>query len=402
MHSKAKFAIIGICVIFTACILVSYTRWPIETPISKYISPREDYYLKTEKMVNEVVTDLVKIKMLNGPSEIKIRIITVDWAKQHWGRELNEAEIEKIKIEEDIYKALFLVPEDFDLLEKKVQEAGSILAALAGDTLYFVREYFDPYKEVNAKECIAHEVAHLLQSINFEIEEPVDFDSKLAKNALLEGEAEVTKAQYLELIFNKVVEKYNFPAGDRTLGVDEFFWLKWVAPGIFGIEFVETLYAEGGWSMVNEAFIDMPGAMEQIMHPEKYLAREGYFEFSVEEIEGWELERSDRFGELFIVLFLARHIPIDEAKIAAEGWGGDKFAYYERNNDYLFEWKTSWDTFTDKEEFITALERLLRSIEAEEIAPQLWKTNEHYMMIDVNNLNVTIIGASEYEAIGKV
>jgi len=402
MRLKSKLTILGISVILTAFLIASYTRWPIETPLSQYISPRDDYYLQTEKLVYEVMDDLVNLRELNGSDDIKIQIITVDWAKEHWGRKTSNEEIEQLKIEEEIYEALFIVPEEFDLLAKKEQEAGSILAALAGDTLYFVSDYFDPYDEVNAKETIAHETAHLLQSINFEIPEYVDFDATLAQGALIEGEAEVTKAQYLERILKQSVDKAIFPIGNRTMSVDEFFWLKWVAPGIFGIEFVETLYKEGGWSMVNEAFIDMPMSMEQIMHPEKYSAEEGYLEFEVEAIEDWTLKRNDRLGELFITLFLSRHLPIDDARTAAEGWGGDRFAYFTRDADYLFKWQTSWDTLTDTNEFHSALERLLQSLEADEIMPQLWKIGEDYLRIDCRSLNVTITGASYYEAVERV
>jgi len=399
MQSKVRNILIGVGLILTAFLLVSYTRWPIETPLSQVLSPRDNYYVQTEKLVYEVLGDLVNIRELNGTSEVKIQIVTVEWTKENWGRKTTEAEIAQLKIEEEIYKALFIIPEDYDLLAKKEQEAGSILAALAGDTLYFVSDYFDPYDEVNAKETIAHEVAHLLQSINFEIEESVKLDATLAQGAIIEGEAEVTKAQYLELVLNKSVDKDSFPVGNRTISVDEFFWLKWVAPGIFGFEFVEILYSEGGWTRVNEAFIDIPKSMEQIMHPEKYSVEDEYLDFEEEMIDDWKLERSDRFGELFIVLFLTRHIPIDDARIAAEGWSGDNFVYFKKNDDYFFEWKTIWDTPTDADQFIGALESLFGSMETEEIGPKIWKINEEYLKVNRSNWNVTIVGSSNYEAL---
>jgi hypothetical protein len=242
-------------------------------------------------------------------------------------------------------------------------------------------------------------VAHLLQSINFNIEQPAKLDASLARGALIEGEAEVTKAQYFELMLNKRVDKDSFPVGNRTISVEEFFWLKWVAPGIFGIEFVEMLYEEGGWSRVNQAFIDVPMTMEQIMHPEKYFIKEEYLDYESEIFENWDLERSDRLGELFIVLFLARHIPIDDARIAAEGWAGDNFAYYTKPNEYFFEWKTAWDTPTDANQFISAFKSLFGSIKAKEITPKIWKINEEYLKIKSNNSTVQIFGASNYQTL---
>jgi len=399
MQSKVRNAVIGIGLILTAFLFVSYSRWPFETPLSQVLSPRENYYVQTEKLVHEVVDDLVNIRELNGPNEIKIQIVNVEWTKENWGRKTNQAEIAELKIEEEIYKHLFIVPQNFDLLAQKEQEAGSILAALWGDTLYFVNDYFNPYNEVSAKETIAHEVAHLLQSINFKIEQPIKLDAILARGALVEGEAEVTKAQYIELVLNKIVNKDSFPEGNQTISLDEFFWLKWTAPGIFGIEFVEMLYKEGGWSRVNQVFIDVPKTMEQIIHPEKYSIEGEYLDFEAETINDWELEKSDSFGELFIILFLARQIPINDARIAAQGWGGDNFAYYKKHDEYFFEWKTAWDTAKDADQFEEALERLFGSIDAQEIAPKSWKINNEYLKIKSNNCNVTIVGSSIYETI---
>jgi hypothetical protein len=399
MQSKARNAIILAVLILTAFLIVSYARWPIETPLSNIISPRETYYAQTQKLVYEVADDLVNIRELTGPDEIKIQIVDVEWTKENWGRKTSQTEINQLKTEEQIYKHLFIVPQDFDLLAQKEQEAGSILAALWGDALYFVSDYFDPYNEAKAKETIAHELAHLLQSINFKLEQPTNLDASLARGALVEGEAEVTKNQYLELILNKNVNKDSFPVGDRSISVDEFFWLKWTSPGIFGIEFIEKLYNDGGWARVDQAFNDIPKTMEQIMHPEKYSTKEEHQDLEAEKIEDWDLKTSDRMGELFILLFLARHIPIDDATVAAAGWSTDNFAYYQKQNEYFYEWKTQWDTPTDANQFTNALESLFRSIQAQEIAPQSWKINGEYLKINYNNYNVTIFGSSNYEII---
>ena len=86
---------------------------------------------------------MANIRTLNKPDSVKFEIVTVDWVKENWGKKHTEAEIEKIKIEEEIFKAVFLLSENFSLVESKIQQTGYIKAALAGDTLYFVREYFN-------------------------------------------------------------------------------------------------------------------------------------------------------------------------------------------------------------------------------------------------------------------
>jgi len=399
LSGKKSASALVICVFVITFILVTYTSWPTETPLSGYLVPEDKYYAKTEAMLDEVVADVAEIRMLNKPDCVEFRVVTLDWVKENWGKRSVEANMGEVKIEEEIFRALFLIPENFSLSESKIQQAGYMMAALAGSTLYFVREYFDPYNEERARETVAHEIAHLLQSTNFKIEEPTEFDAKQVKNALIEGDAEVTKARYLLLRLSRNVEKSSLPSGNRTLTESDALWLLWVAPGIYGIEFVETLYEEGGWDKVNEAFDHLPISMEQIMHPEKYLAGEGIVDFELRTIGEWELRKSDRFGELFILLVLARHIPVDEARFAAEGWAGDKFSYYRKNNDQLFLWKIFWDSPVDRDEFLAALEKMLRSVESEEIAPCYWRTYNGYLIVEPSDLSVTIIGASEVAAL---
>lgn len=390
--------VVGVFII--TFLLASYTSWPIETPLSRYIAPKDEYTKKTETMLDEVVKDVAKIRMLDAPDSVNFRVVTMDWVKENWGRKSAEAVIDEVRLEEEIYRALYLIPENFSLVEIKVQEAGTIMAAVAGDTLYFVREYFDPDDEESAKELLAHEITHILQDITFQIEEPSEFDAKQAKNAIIEGDAEFTKEHYVTYKFKKSVKKSFFPpSGNGTLRDIDALWQLWVAPGIYGHEFVRALYEAGGWDGVNEAYHNMPLSTEQIMHPEKYLIGEGFLSVELESIEGWDLKRNDMFGEHFIMIVLARHIPIEKAKLAAEGWAGDGFKYYKMDGDYLFMWKIVWDSPIDRDEFLSAFRELLVSIEGEELDPDYWRTHYGYLIVEVSDLSVTIIGASKPDAL---
>ena len=149
--------------------------------------------------------------------------------------------------------------------------------------------------------------------------------------------------------------------------------------------------------MINEAFTNMPETMEQVMHPSKYLSGESYCEIQSKEIDGWNLEKSDRFGELFITLFLSRHIPIDEARVAAEGWNGDKFTYLKKNDDFLYTWKISWDNIKDANEFTSSLDRTFQLLEAKKIDDQTWEINGNYVSLEIDSLNTTMTSTSNFE-----
>ncbi|MEM2876280.1 MAG: hypothetical protein QXL67_04960, partial [Candidatus Bathyarchaeia archaeon] len=258
-------------------LLVSYTSWPIETPISKYLTPRDEYTEKIEDMVCEVMKDLSELRMLVTPDSVDLKVVTTDWVRENWGRRSAEAIIEEVKLEEEMYRVLFLISENFSLVDLKVEQAGTIMAAVAGNTLYVVREYFNPYDEENAKELLAHELTHILQGINFRVEEPSEFDGRQAKGALIEGDADFTSRKYMLYRFNRSVEKsFTPPSGNETLRDIDALWCLWVFPYAYGFDFIEALYNAGGWERVNEAYLNMPVSTEQVMHPEKYLSGEGF------------------------------------------------------------------------------------------------------------------------------
>jgi hypothetical protein len=99
------------------------------------------------------------------------------------------------------------------------------------------------------------------------------------------------------------------------------------------------------------------------------------------------------------MIILARHIPIEEARLAAEGWAGDRLAYYKMNGDYLFLWKIVWDSPLDRDEFLSAFRELLSSIEGEELAQNYYRTYYGYLMVEVGDLSVSIIGASKPDSL---
>ncbi|MEE8392246.1 MAG: hypothetical protein V3S14_15830 [Anaerolineae bacterium] len=61
-------------------------------------------------------------------------------------------------------------------------------------------------------------------------------------------------------------------------------------------------------------------------------------------------------GEYFARLYLAQQILEEEAEVAVEGWGGDRYAVHHRQADgaLVMALYTVWDTPADAEEFVDA------------------------------------------------
>jgi hypothetical protein len=104
-----------------------------------------------------------------------------------------------------------------------------------------------------------------------------------------------------------------------------------VAPYTDGIAFTHALRREGDWARVDAAWLEPPATTEQLLHPEKYRARE-----VAEEVPlppgppggSATVRYRDVLGEQTIRLVLEDWVPLDTARKAASGWAGDSTALF--------------------------------------------------------------------------
>jgi len=366
---------------------------------SDLLSIREDieYRRTAEAVFSEVLGGIGEVRGLSPPMGVELKVVTVSWVKENWGWKQVEATSREVEIEERIYKALLLIPENVSLQEVKVQQAGAILAATLENNLYIVKEYFDPYDRLKAKEIFAHELTHIIQGRYFHAPERRSHDGKQAWSALIEGDAGLTAKEYIEAQEDpptsmlKASFSYTY-ASEKTDPLTEI----WLFPYQYGENFVKALYAKGGWERVNQAYEDPPQTTEQIMHPEKYLEGEWYAEVEAPPLNasGWTSAKTDRLGEHLILVMLETHLPTDESAEAAEGWNGDNLTFYEKENDYTFTWKILWDTEEDTVQFSGTFADMMTALGAESLATGFWKVRGEYISFKRDGLSTLIVGST--------
>jgi hypothetical protein len=134
------------------------------------------------------------------------------------------------------------------------------------------------------KPIMAHELTHALQDQHFNLRrfEPWpkgDSDAELAAHSLIEGDATLTMMLYVAndpmraLAFLKSLGANGLSSAElekapRALRETLLF------PYQEGTDWTRTLYKQGGWERVSKAFTGLPQSTEQILHPDKYFARE--------------------------------------------------------------------------------------------------------------------------------
>jgi len=375
-----------------------------------------EYRSRVEALLKEAI-ELIKDFRSFSLEDVQVEVITIDWARENWGRSFAEADRESILREERIYKALFMMSEDESLYEARVEWWGMIVSAVWQNKIYVVKEYFNPYDRFNAEKTLVHELTHMMQSKYFNIPYIPTFDGDKARAALIEGDACLmeeafvnrTKGGVLMMgMFSTSHVSFEETPSTSEIGVyarlpDSVSRLNYF-PYEYGLKFVKALYAEGGWQGVNHAYENPPVTTEQIMHPEKYFINETsrLVEAPAVTIEDWQKMKNERFGEYFILVMLENWLPSTEAARAAGGWGGDNFTYYERGDDYLLTWNITWDSVEDASEFVDSFQKIMRKVGAEEVDANIWKANGRKYSIIWNNISTVIVCSTKDEVIKEV
>jgi hypothetical protein len=132
-----------------------------------------------------------------------------------------------------------------------------------------------------------------------------------------------------------------------------------VAPYLRGLQFVAAVQGRGGWPAVNNAHRRPPVTSEQVLHPEKYFAREPAEVIEISDNEevlaaGFERVEEDTLGELELGVYLGQGHPSGTNEEAAAGWAGDHLAVYRRGKAAAVIWWTTWDTDADAAEAYAA------------------------------------------------
>lgn len=323
---------------------------------------------------------------------------------------------EEMRTSELALKKLGLVPADF-------QFRPFIIKLLTEQ----VAGYYDPKTQQfyladwidldGQKPVMAHELTHALQDQHFNLRRfekwpKGDSDAELAAHALIEGDATLAMSRYIArsplraLAFLKSMEasggsSEEIDRAPRALRESLLF------PYEQGTEWTTQVYRRDGWARVSQAFTDLPQSTEQILHPEKYFAREAPVKVELPDIRttlgpGWKRIDYDVNGEWSFYLILDQYLKAStESKRAAAGWAGDRYAVYEepKTGQLLITQLSVWDTEDDAREFYNAyMKRTLRRYEnAQEVTPRgteevrAWMTGEGGVRLELRGTRVLVV-----------
>jgi len=271
--------------------------------------------------------------------------------------------------DEQLYHGLGLLPKDDKLADLYIDLLSSQVAGLYDPIkkkLYVVSKAggVGPVEEV----FYSHEYDHALQDQAFDLAKMQDglddkTDEALARQSLVEGDAYLVMSYWLQQNLTpeeigQVIQASQDPEAQQALNrIPPIVQAQITFSALQGTQFVTTVQLGGGWEAVDAGFSDPPKSTEQILHPEKYAAREAPLAVDLPDDlpkklgSGWSSVLEDTMGEHQTAIWLGSP-SVAAATDAAAGWGGDRITYLSGPNDsWAIAWHTVWDTKDDAAEF---------------------------------------------------
>jgi hypothetical protein len=298
------------------------------------------------------------------------------------GREELAAELEAILAEEYpedeqrrdeiALRALGLLTEDQDIAELQLRLLSDQVLGFYDDVDERMVVVSDAGINAESKITYAHEYTHALQDAAFDLTElqqavSAEDDQSLALVGLIEGDAVLSMLSWAVnggLTSEELVALTEIDVPD-TSGIPSWMVAQLEFPYTTGFEWATQV--TGGnplspdWEVLDEAFADPPESSEQLMHIEKWEAREAPIELEAPDLaaslgSGWEEADTTTLGEAMIGDTLT-HLGVDatEADAAAAGWGGDRITVATGPDDaFALVWRLAWDSRADADEFVAA------------------------------------------------
>jgi hypothetical protein len=240
-------------------------------------------------------------------------------------------------------------------------------------------------EELADRLILSHELTHALQDESLRLDRRLkelrdNTDRTLALECLLEGEAtlvmvrvalndipgatEEAEEMLAPLLSAGALEKANVPKDIPEYFVEQLFF-----PYTEGTAYVRRAMARGGWAEVDRLWRSPPLSTSEILHDGPPVAPATDLlpaQAGALAPAGLRPLFSDTLGEWTIRFLLRRTLADPDADAAAEGWRGDRIAFFSAGPRMAFLWRIRFDSPGSAARFETAWGRLKGRRSAEE------------------------------------
>jgi len=422
-ENRTKYILIScVVILIVAClclavILVSGIGvgliWPLQFQEDETLpTPVTEQYVPTEESPDHLTTpeDDLPDELAETISQIEsqvseIRGLSLEAPVDHTTLSMDELEDLVVNdffaeyTEEDarqdslIFTTLGVLPAGYDLKSLYQNLYSEQIAGFYDEDTKEIYVVSDESFRGSEKLTYSHEFTHVLQDQTFGFEDGLkltdeaceeDTERCAAVQALIEGDASLTEMLWFQTYATRedyadILQTFDDAESPVLDSAPPFIAADLMFPYDKGLTFVQELYDQGGYALIDQAYLNLPASTEQILHPERYPGDQPQQVVlpDLSEVlgEDWSLYDQNVMGEWSLFLILNK--PYDEriglserrAQDAVAGWGGDAYAFYlnKVTDEVTFVFDAVWDTSDDANEFADAFVRY---------ADQRWEASE--------------------------
>jgi hypothetical protein len=267
-----------------------------------------------------------------------------------------------------VYTHLGLVPDRVNVAESGVAYLGTQITGFYDSdhkAFYLLNDQGGPGSS-QARATIVHEFTHALEDQYYDLNKigervKDNWDALRAFFSTIEGDALNTETVFYGRPLRNQQPCFQVPA---DIGGSQPYTVRrdlnsWYDDGLCFVQNVLSKVPNGFESI----FTRLPSTTEQLLHPDRYLANEGPKPVAPAALAstlgpGWREQGKGVLGEYVLQNLLMVGLNGDRPRVqrAAEGWGGDAFTVYERDETTkLLQVDTVWDTPEDAGDFFQSL-----------------------------------------------
>ncbi len=340
------------------------------TPTATYaVAPA----LINREKIDNITQFVEQVRGLSMPQDVPIEFLQRNQLRQQWATEAFDSTVlEAAEAQYQLHVALDLLDPQVDLVETTLDfQTRSLMGYYTpqNQTMVVIADSVNMFADEEI--TFAHEYMHALQDYNFGLQRLLTMgdsaDALLAARALPEGDAKFVEELFTqENISQSQLDysayRYLLQAPTELAGVSPALGILTFFPYTAGKFFVLYLFIEGGfsWDQVNQAYLAPPISSEQIIHPEKYLAREQPIPVILPDLapalpQGWQQLDQNTLGEIGLLVWLIDQISAEGAMQAAAGWGGDRYSLWlGPSGEQVLAHLSTWDSQAEAAEFAAA------------------------------------------------
>jgi hypothetical protein len=339
--------------------------------------------------VERVARRLERIRKLDFERIPPVRTITAEEAREEGLAVLDEEYPAKRRAaDEKVLTLLGLIPAGSDIRELAGTIFAEEVAGFYDDRTKAMTLVAGASGGTEGEITLAHELTHALEDQHFDIAPSSGLDdARTARTALIEGTATVAMADYaVRFLTGGAARRADFLGQlalvdllESSSGLPPYVQRSLLFPYSAGARFVDAI---GTWRPVNRALQGAgPVSTEQVLHPQKYRARERPLRVATPPPPpgpGFRKAASGTIGEFDTAELIRSADSHARAERAAAGWGGGRYVLW-RSPHVLpgfrlaLAWR--WDTPRDAAEFVAALPRYIeRTLRGRRFGPGMWET----------------------------